>query len=227
MEVASVLDKTPIDTTDTILEKLQASPFENVVIHVESMRFLIPVATLKLLAWNSVPDLIKDENSEEAQKHQTLRIGIKALLRPLLPEVLRKTWGHEVAILPRLNILSFLPTYMIHFLINAIATKGWKIHVEKCSDCGENVFKVVGISPNTIDKPATPEASTHHEADTQSLQGRGQPDAYRQEDSNLARGSVGNSGRTEVGEVNIQPGTIEGTKGGIPGATNVHSRLIE
>lgn len=154
----------PKETTDTILEKLQHSPFENVVVRVGESRYLIPVATVKLLAWHSIPDLLKDENSDAAKKNGALRTGLKALIRPMLPEILKRTWGAEVEIVPRMNILSWLPSYLIHFLVNAVATKEWVIHVEKCESCAGDVYQVTGISPKT--DSATVTADTGENAST-------------------------------------------------------------
>jgi hypothetical protein len=181
------------ETTATIMEKLQRSPFENIVVRVGTTRYLIPSATIKLLAWKSIPDAIKDEHSAEAKKYATLRTGMKALIRPFMPEILRKSWGSDVEIEPRLNILSWLPGYFVHLLVNLVASKGWVINVENCESCGGDIYKIVGISPDTniVDNsPALPAAS----ADNQPVQGRGQQDAYRAADRDELRGSVGSSG---------------------------------
>ncbi len=136
------------DTTESILEQLQKSPLENIVVMIGENRFLIPTAIVKLIGWNAIPDAIKDENSEAAKKFATARVGIKALIRPFLPEILRKTWGKEVTITPRLNILNWLPSYFLHYFINLVASKEWHIHVEPCEGCGQHTYKVLGISPN-------------------------------------------------------------------------------
>lgn len=183
----------PVETTETILEKLQRSQLENVVMRVNDRRYLVPTATIKLLAWNSIPDMIKDEHSEAARKHATARTGLKALIRPILPELLKKTWGQDVEITPRLNILSWLPAYLLHFLVNVIASKEWIIDVETCDSCSEDTYKIIGISPHTnpiIHSESIPTPQPDH----QSVPRRGQFRTPGSADSDEPRGSLGNCG---------------------------------
>jgi hypothetical protein len=197
------------ETTDTILTHLRNNAPDNLVAHVGNIRYLVPTIALKALAWNSVPDFIKDADSEEAKKNQTLRTGLKALIRPFLPDIIKKSWGRDVKIVPRMNILNWLPQYLIHILVNAVSTMEWKIDVEKCESCEGTVFKVVGISPYThpiIHSESLPTAR----ADYQSIQGRREPDSSRAADSNEPRGPVGYSGRPPFREVNIFERTPNG-----------------
>jgi hypothetical protein len=210
------------ETTETILEKLQKSPLENIVVRMGGARYLIPTAALKLLAWNSIPDLIKDENSPDARKHGTLRTGLKALIRPFLPEILKKTWGTDIEITPRLNILSWLPAYFIHFLVNVIAAKEWQIHVEKCADCAGDVYKVVGLSPYTDNQPSPP-ALPAPSADHQSVSGGGESNAPRGQDRDEPGGSMGSGGGAEIGKEHMEPGATEASPGQLSSDENIHS----
>lgn len=200
------------ENTDTIIEKLKNAPFENVVIHANGARFLLPVGPLKILAWNSVPDLIKDPNSEEARKNSLLRTGIKSLIRPLLPEILKKTWGKEVAIVPRLNILTWIPTYLIHLLINLAASKEWEIHVERCESCEGDVFKILAIAPRSnIVIRSDPPAASAAGADHQPVSRREELSASRSEDNHELRGPVGHPGYDGRRENNVRAGVAETT----------------
>src|SRR5439155_4839892 len=95
--VSSVITEGKIipETTDTILQHLQTHAPDNLTVYVDGTRYLVPVFPLKLLAWNSVPPMIWDETSEEARKNQTLRTALKALIRPVLPDIIKKSWGRE------------------------------------------------------------------------------------------------------------------------------------
>lgn len=197
------------ETTDTILDHLQSHAPDNLVAHVGDIRYLVPTIALKGLAWNSVPDFIKDADSEEAKKNQTLRTGLKALIRPFLPDIIKKSWGREVKIVPRMNILSWLPQYLIHILVNAVSTMEWKIDVEKCESCEGTVFKVVGISPYTHPIVHS-ESLPAPRADNKPVQGRGELDPPRAEDSDESRGPVGYSGRPPFREINIFERTPNG-----------------
>lgn len=183
----------PDETTATILAKLQNAPFENVVIHIGNQQFIVPTSALKLLAWNAIPDMIKDEQSQAARDNLTLRTGLKAILRPMLPKMLAKTWGKEIEIEPRLNVLNWLPNYLIHLLINMVASKEWAIHVEPCAGCQENTFKITGISPHTNtgqNASALPAAPTDH----QPVPGREEPDPSGTADHHLSGRPVGHRG---------------------------------
>lgn len=191
-------------TTDTILEHIQNNSPDNLVIRVESARYLVPVSAIKLLAWNSVPPFIKDADSEEAKKNQTLRTGLKALIRPFLPEIIKKSWGSEVKIVPRMNILNWLPRYLINILINAVAVMEWEVSVEKCESCEGTVYKVTGISPNTNNIVRATQVPTAR-ADSQSVRGGGEPDAPREEDSHVVGRSVGGRWRASFREIDVGP----------------------
>jgi len=186
--------------TTEVLQHVQKECPENIVFSMNDTRYLVAVQPLKLLAWNSVPDVIKDENSDEAKKHQTFRLGLKALLRPLLSDMLKKIVGRDVRIEPRLNILSWVPNFLIHFFINAIASKEWRIHVQACEECGEGVYRVLWISPVSNNISTTPvlPAAQPGPASSEHLQGRGQQDTFRAEDHSLSGGPVGDSGREEI-----------------------------
>jgi len=56
-----------MESTDTLLEKMQREAPENIILHLGESRYLVSVPVVKLLAWGLVPDLLKDENSEEAK----------------------------------------------------------------------------------------------------------------------------------------------------------------
>lgn len=144
-------------STDNILDKMQKEAPENIVIRLCESRYLVPVTVLKLLAWNIVPDFLKDENSKEAKEHPIMRTGLKRLIAPYLPQILKKTQGEEVEIKPRLNVLQWLPTYAIHYAINLLASKEWEIHVKNCEGCGNDVFQIVGIYPHSDRIVSTPE----------------------------------------------------------------------
>jgi hypothetical protein len=197
------------ETTDTILEHLQSHAPENLIAHVGDIRYHVPTIALKALAWNSVPPFIKDADSEEAKKNQTLRTGLKALIRPFLPDIIKKSWGRDVKIIPRMNILNWLPQYLIHILVNAVSTMEWKIDVEKCESCEGTVFKVVGISPYThpiVHSESLPAPRT----DSEPVQGRGEPNSSRAADSDIVGRPVGYSGRPPFREINIFERTPNG-----------------
>lgn len=216
------------ETTETVLEKLKNAPVENVVVRIDSARYLIPTAAIKMLAWNAIPDMIKDENSEAARKHATLRTGLKALIRPFLPEVLKQTWQTEVTITPRLNILSWLPSYLIHFLVNIVAAKEWCIHVERCESCGESVYKVTGISPYASDESTRRFlASPASGADSQSVQGRGESDPHRAPDCDLSRGSVGGSGGEAERKEHLEQAAPSTLAERLPRHEDVHTGQLE
>lgn len=212
------------ETTDTILEKLQAMPHENIVTTMNGARYLIPASTIKLMAWNAIPDLIKDEKSDEAKKAATLRLGLKALIRPLLPEILRKTWGMEVEITPGLNILGWLPKYFVHYFVGFMASREWVIYVEKCESCSGDVFKVTRISPYThgVDNA---KALTAPRADSEPLQGGAEPYTPGAKDSDQPGGSMGSSGSETVGQEHMGKGTAEAPDGRVSGDANVHPGL--
>lgn len=195
-----------VQTTDTILEHIQNNSPDNLVIRVESTRYLVPVAAIKLLAWNSVPPFIKDEHSEEAKKNQTLRTGLKALIRPFLPDIIKKSWGSEVKIVPRMNILNWLPRYLINILINAVAVMEWEVSVEKCPDCQGDTFKVTGISPNTNNIVRATQVPTAR-ADSQSVQRGREPHTLREEDRDQSGRSVGSGWSEKVWKIDMGTGT--------------------
>lgn len=197
------------ETTDTILDHLQSHAPDNLVAHVGDIRYHIPTIALKALAWNSVPDFIKDADSEEAKKNQTLRTGLKALIRPFLPDIIKKSWGRDVKIVPRMNILNWLPQYLIQILVNAVASMEWKIDVEKCESCQGTVYTVVGISPHTNFIVHSTQISTPR-ADSEPVQGRREPDSPRPPDSNESRGPVGYSGRPPFREIDVFSRTPNG-----------------
>jgi len=162
-----------MQNTDTLLEKMQNEAPENIVIHLGESRYLVPVKIVKLLSWGLVPDLLKDENSEDAKKHPIVRTGLKRLIAPYLPMILKKTQGEEIEIKPRLNILQWLPTYAIHYAVNLLASKEWAIHVKDCEGCGSNVFQIIGIYPHSDRIISSPAVSTSETPDRESLPGRG------------------------------------------------------
>lgn len=195
-----------MQNTDTLLEKMQSDAPENIIIHLGDSRYLVPVKTVKLLSWGLIPDLLKDENSEDAKKHPIVRTGLKRLIAPYLPMILKKTQGEEIEIKPRLNILQWLPTYAIHYAVNLLASKEWAIHVKDCEGCGPGVYQIVGISPHSygvLPSPAVPVGET---PDRESIQGRGQQSTSGEEDSNLTRGSMDNSGGATIREEYPSPG---------------------
>lgn len=158
----------PTDTTESILEKIQQSQAENIVVYLGGSRYLVATATIKLMLWNAIPDFLKDEKSAEAKKMSTLRLGLKALIRPALPEILRKTWGKEVTITPGLNILSWLPKYFTHYFVAFLASKEWQIYVRKIEPTGEiDQYQIIGIAPYSDDPGSVKEltaASTDHQS---------------------------------------------------------------
>lgn len=195
-----------LETTDTVLEHLQTHAPDNLTVYIGDARYLVPVSTLKLLAWNSVPPMIRDESSEEAKKNQTLRTALKALIRPVLPDIIKKSWGREVKIVPRMNILNWLPRYLINILINVVSSLEWEVYVEKCDSCEGSVFKVIGISPYTnhiISTESLPASRT----DSESVRGRGELDAPRAADSDESRGSMGNRWSASFREIDVFEGT--------------------
>src|SRR5256884_2413525 len=206
--VSSVITegKVILETTDTILQHLQTHAPDNLTVYVDGTRYLVPVSALKLLAWNSVPPMIRDENSEEAKKSQLLRTGLKTLIRSHLSEIIEKSWGRKVKIVPRLNILNWLPRYLINILINAVAFMEWRIDVEKCESCQGDVYKVVGISPNT-DHIIHSESLPATRSGNQPLQGRGEFDAPGAADSDESGRPVGVSGSASIWKVNFFEGT--------------------
>jgi hypothetical protein len=175
------------DSTDDVIGKMVERTPANIVIKVGENRFLIPVDMVKNFAINSLPDALVDEKSEDAKKFGALRSALKAGLRPFLPDILRKTWGREVEVRPHLNILSWLPLYFIHFFIGSMARLEWRIDVKDCEGCGDHVYQVLRLAPNVT--PEQPLADNR-----QSLPGRGESSDSGKEDSNLAGGSLGDSG---------------------------------
>jgi hypothetical protein len=163
-----MLDKptTAIETTESILNKLQENQKEFITVHIGTARYLIPVATLKLFTWNAIPDFIKDEHSKEAQEMSLTRVMIKGFIRPMLPVILKKTWGEEVTIAPGLNILSWLPKYFTHYFIAFLSSKDWYIHAERLEN---NVYKVSGISPNSNDSGDIKRDTASTASDSQSI----------------------------------------------------------
>jgi len=139
-----------MDTTDNIIEKMQQDTPENVVFHVMACRYLLSTAAVKSVVWGLIPDMIKDEKSEDAKKHSLVRIGIKRLVAPFLPEILKRTWDSEVEIKRGLNVLDWLPLYLTHFAVGLLASKEWRIRVENHQDCG-GAFRIIGISPDADD----------------------------------------------------------------------------
>jgi hypothetical protein len=210
--------------TDTLLEKMQQDAPENIVIHLRDSRYLVPVKIMKLLAWGIVPDFLKDENSKEAKDHPIVRTGLKRLIAPYLPMILKKTQGEEIEIKPRLNILQWLPTYAIHFAINLLASKEWSVNVENCESCGENVFRIVGISPHSYGILPLPEESTSQTSNREPLQGRGQPSPYGTADSDQSRGSMGSGGRTSVWQEHMGTRVTEATPNILSSDADVHPR---
>jgi hypothetical protein len=200
-----------MQNTDTLLEKMQNDAPENIIIHLGESRYLVPVKIVKLLSWGLIPDMLKDENSEDAKKHPIVRTGLKRLIAPYLPQILKKTQGEEVEIKPRLNILQWLPTYAIHYAINLLASKEWQIHVKICEGCGPGVFQIVGIYPHSYGVLPSPAVATSETPDRESLPGRGQQGTSGEEDSNQLRGSMDNSGRPSVWQEHASKGITEGT----------------
>lgn len=189
----------PTDTTESILEKLELAQAENIVAHIGGSNYLIPVPTLKLMAWSAIPDFIKDEKSDAAKKMSTLRLGLKALLRPALPEILRKTWGNEVAIMPGLNILSWLPRYFVNYFIGFLASKEWQVYVKKIEyDSDVDFYQVIGIAPYSND-PGSAKELTAASTDHQSIPRGAQPDSPGTEDRDKFGGPVGRGGGAPLG----------------------------
>jgi len=193
------------ETTDTILEHVQTHAPDNLTVYVDGARYLVPVSALKLLAWNSVPPMIRDEQSDEAKKNQTMRTALKALIRPVLPEIIKKSWGREVRIVPRMNILNWLPRYLIHILINAVAFMEWEVSVERCESCQGATYKVVGISPHASNIVRS-ESLPATRADNQSVPGGRESDSSGETDRDLLGRSVGGSGRASIWKVNLVEG---------------------
>lgn len=213
----------PVDTTDTVLERLQRSAPENIVVKVGENRYLIPANTVKMMAWGGIPDAIKDPDSPDAKKYSVQRTGLKALLRPFLPEILKQTWGVEVEIKPRLNILTWFCSYFIHYFINFIASGEWVVHVESCEGCGEGVFRVVGISPNAssfLPPRAIPGVAP---TDREPLPGRGHEGSSGETDRNLVGGQMGNCGDDRIRQDDNGEGTTIKTEGVLPRGADLHS----
>jgi hypothetical protein len=200
-----------MQNTNTLLEKMQNDALENIIIHLGESRYLVPVKIVKLLSWGLIPDLLKDENSEDAKKHPIVRTGLKRLIAPYLPQILKKTQGEEVEIKPRLNILQWLPTYAIHYAVNLLASKEWEIHVKDCEGCGPGVHQIIGIYPHSYGIVSPPAITTSEASNHESVQGRGQQGTSGDENRNLSRGSMDNSGRPSVWQEHAGKGTAEGT----------------
>lgn len=202
-----------MQNTDTLLEKMQNEAPENIIIHLGESRYLVPVKIVKLLSWGLVPDLLKDENSEDAKKHPIVRTGLKRLIAPYLPMILEKTQGENIEIKPRLNILQWLPTYAIHYAVNLLASKEWAIHVKDCEGCGPSVYQIIGISPYSCGVLPSPAITTSEASDRESLPGRGQQSTSGEEDSNIVRGSMGSGRSASVGQEYVVTRVTEATEG--------------
>lgn len=121
---------------------------EYLTLRVEDKTYLLNRNAIKFALWAKIPEGFRDPDSDEAKKPevQTLRIGAKALLRSVLPGVLKKAFGEKApAIPPRADLLSWTLNLLVNACVDSLAMKEWRLTVEPCETCEDGVYTVHGI----------------------------------------------------------------------------------
>lgn len=139
-----------MDTTQ-LLESMDQHTHAFVIVHIDDRRYRMPAAQIRTLLWTCIPDAIKDENSADAKRFATLRTGLKALIRPFLPDLLSKIAGQKIELTRGLNVLSWLSNFFVAFSIKLLTSREWEIHVRECKECSPATYEIAGLTPWTID----------------------------------------------------------------------------
>lgn len=121
--------------------------------------YLLNRNAIKFALWEKIPEGFRNPDSEEAQKPdvQVMRVGAKALLRSVLPGVLKKAFGDNAPkIPPRVDLLQWSLQMLVNTAVDYIALKEWRLNVEPCETCENGVYTVHGIvtDSDTANKPA-------------------------------------------------------------------------
>jgi hypothetical protein len=132
---------------------------EYLALKIEGNTYLVNRNAIKLALWEKIPEGFRNPDSEEAQRPdvQTMRIGAKALLRSVLPGVLKKAFGNNApSIPPRVDIIQWALKLLVNTSVDYIALKEWRLDVEPCQSCENGVYTVRGITTesDTANKPA-------------------------------------------------------------------------
>lgn len=129
---------------------------EYLSLKIEGNTYLVNRNAIKLTLWEKIPEGFRNPDSAEAQKPevQVMRVGAKALLRSVLPGVLKKAFGENAPIIPpRTDIIQWALRLLVNTSVDYMALKEWRLNVEPCETCENGVFTVHGI---TTDADVTP-----------------------------------------------------------------------
>jgi hypothetical protein len=127
---------------------MEAVP-EYLTIESELGKFLVNRNAVKFALWHRIPEGFRDPQSEEAQKSdvQLMRVAAKAMLRAILPNILKRMFGENAPqIPPRTDLIQWTLNLLINGLVDYAALKEWRMNIEPCDSCESRIYKVLSIS---------------------------------------------------------------------------------
>jgi hypothetical protein len=129
---------------------------EYLTFNIEDASYLVNRNAVKVALWSRIPEGFRNPSSQEAQKNdvQLMRVAAKAMLRAILPNMLKKMFGENAPQLPpRADIIQWTLNLVVNGLVDYAAMKEWRMDIEACDTCESRVYKVLAISTSTDTLP--------------------------------------------------------------------------
>lgn len=138
--------------TQAEVQKTMDQVPEYLTFKIKDASYLVNRNAVKVALWHRIPEGFRDPISDEAKKNdvQLMRVAAKAMLRAILPSMLKKMFGENAPQLPpRADIIQWTLNLVVNGLVDYAAMKEWRLEIENCNSCENRVYKVLAITADT------------------------------------------------------------------------------
>lgn len=130
----------------------------------EDFILVLDANQLRQQLWEKSPAFLTNPQSEERQKHQSMVMMAKPVMRGMLDSVLKGLFGDAAPRVPReADVFQYAASLLINIVVGGLVANNWQLRVQDAEVGSETVYRVVELtsSPKVTDGEQTAHGEQH------------------------------------------------------------------